>query len=264
MPIIDSHVHIGLASALARPIPPEKLARPAFRDQMANSVENQLLRMDANGVDTAVVFGFPLEEVDRIAANDYVLEAARQYPSRLIPFMLVGDDTEYWLERGAKGFKQQNILYAPERFDLLRAYAVMAEAGVPMLIHFRAGPGFDVTTQATAILDRVPTLTLIVAHMGRHTPNSADQVDKAVHGLTRFPNVVFETSTVRDPAAVTRAVQVVGEDRVLFGSDYPFNSYQDADPLALEIDVIQQADISETARQKILSGNIVGIMERIL
>ena len=60
MPIIDSHVHIGLASALARPIPPEKLARPAFRDQMANSVENQLLRMDANGVDTAVVFGFPL------------------------------------------------------------------------------------------------------------------------------------------------------------------------------------------------------------
>ncbi|MCA9906123.1 MAG: amidohydrolase [Anaerolineae bacterium] len=251
--IIDCHVHIGLPNMLARPIPPEKLARPAFQDRMENSVENQLAQMDANGVDTAIVFGFPLEEIDRARANEYVLQAAQDHPGRFIPFMLVGDDTEYWLERGAQGFKQQNILYAPERFDLMRAYAVMAEAGVPMLIHFRAGPGYSVTEQARAILQRVPKLKLIIAHMGRHTPNTDDQVEAALLGLRDAANVFFETSTVRTPAAVARAVELIGAERVIFGSDYPFNSYQDADPLAEELAVIRQANVPQ---EPILSGNI--------
>ena len=101
--MIDAHVHIGLETFLARPIPPEKLARPAFRDRMVNSLETQLERMDENGVDQAIVFGFPLEEIDREKSNHYVLDAAAQHPDRLIPFMLVGDDTEDWLARGAKG-----------------------------------------------------------------------------------------------------------------------------------------------------------------
>ncbi|MCC6616136.1 MAG: amidohydrolase [Anaerolineae bacterium] len=238
---------------LAKPIPPEKLARPAFQDRMENSIENQLAQMDAKGVDTAIVFGFPLEEIDRVKANEYVLQAARDYPGRFVPFMLVGDDTEFWLGRGAKGFKQQNILYASERFDLMRAYAIMAEAGVPMLIHFRAGKGYSVTEQAKAIFERVPRLKLIIAHMGRNTPNTDDQVEAALLGLQDYPNVFFETSTVRTPAAVARAVEIVGAERVIFGSDYPFNSFQDADPLGQELDVIRQANVP---LEPIFSANI--------
>lgn len=251
--IIDCHVHIGTEDLLARPIPPEKRARPAFRDRMRNTVENQLARMDENGVARAVVFGFPLEEIDRVRANEYVLQATRDYPQRFIPFMLVGDDTEYWLQRGAQGFKQQNILYAPERFDLMRAYAVIAEAGAPMLIHFRAGPGYSVADQAQAILRRVPDLRLIVAHMGRHTPNTADRVEDALLGLRDEPNVFFETSTVRDPQAIVRAVEIVGPERVIFGSDYPFNSYLNDNPIGEELAVIERAGVP---KEKVLSGNI--------
>jgi len=238
---------------LARPIPPEKLARPAFQDRMDNSTEHQLAQMDANGVDMAIVFGFPLEEIDRVRANEYVLDAAHDHPDRFIPFMLVGDDTEHWLKRGARGFKQQDILYASERFDLMRAYAIMAEAGVPMLIHFRAGKGYSVTEQAQAILQRVPHLHLIIAHMGRNKPNTDDQVETALLGLRDFPNVFFETSTVRTPEAVARAVEIIGAERVIFGSDYPFNSFQDADPLGEELAVIHRAAVPE---EPILSGNI--------
>lgn len=251
--IIDCHVHIGLSSMLARPIPPEKLARPAFQDRMENSVENQLAQMAANGVDKAIVFGFPLEEVDRVQANEYVLRATQDYPERFIPFMLVGDDTDYWLKRGARGFKQQNILYKPERFDLMRAYAIMAEAGAPMLIHFRAGPGYSVAEQAQTILRHVPDLRLIIAHMGRHTPNADDQVEAALLGLRDYPNVFFETSTVRTPQAVARAVNIVGAERVIFGSDYPFNSYQDTNPLGEELSIIRRAGVPQ---EPILSGNI--------
>lgn len=256
MVVIDSHTHIGLETFLAEPIPPEKRSRPAFQDRMENAIEDLIARMDANGVQKAIAFGFPLKEIDRIQANDYVVAAYRAYPDRIIPFALVGDDVDDWLTKGVMGFKQQNILYAPERFDLIRAYCVMAEAGVPMLIHFRAGEGFSVPEQAKDILRQVPHLKLIVAHMGRNTPNTCDKVEAALLGLCDEPNVIFETSTVRDPAIIARAVELVGMHRVVFGSDYPFNSYLNADPLAEEVNVIQQSGISLEAKKHILGLNI--------
>ncbi len=256
-PRVDSHTHIGLETFLAEPIPAEKRARPAFQDSLEATTEQLIMAMDANAVDQAITFGFPLKEIDRVRANDYVLEAARQFPRRIIPFALLGDDTEDWLKRGMRGFKQQNILYAPERFDVFRAYHIIAEAGVPVLIHFRAGPGYDVSGQVRHLLERVPRLRIIVAHMGRHTPNTSQGVESALLNLIDCPNVLFETSTVRDPRAVARAVAVVGPERVIFGSDYPFNSYLDPDPLAVEIGVVQAAGLPQDIQRKVLGENIL-------
>ncbi len=264
--IIDGHTHIGLKDFLTASIPAEKLKRPAFRDPMENTIENLIARMDANKVAMAVTFPYPLAEVDRLRANDYVLAAHAAYPDRIIPFALIGDDVETWLALGVRGFKQQDILYAPERFNLRRAYRLIAAAGVPVLIHFRAGEGYSVPQQAKAILRGAPGLKLIVAHMGRHTPNTAEKVEAALLGLRDEPSVLFETSTVRDPAIIARAVEIVGEDRVIFGSDYPFNSSIDADPLAEELRVIGQAGLPTAVREKVLGGNIralLGMEERL-
>lgn len=257
---VDAHTHIGLEAFLAEPIPKEMRSRPAFKDRMENLVTQLLAAMDANQIDRAVAFGFPLKEIDRLAANEYVLEAARLFPSRIIPFALVGDDTDYWLKRGMRGFKQQDILYAPERFDLFRAYQTMAEASVPMLVHFRAGPDHDVAQQVRTILNRVPALKLIVAHMGRHAPNTSQGVETALLGLREYPNVIFETSTVRDPAVITRAVEILGDERVVFGSDYPFNAHLNPDPLAVEIDVIATAALPPAAQRKVMGGNILKML----
>ncbi len=258
---IDCHTHIGLRAFLAEPIAPEKFKRPAFQDPLENTAEHLIARMDANGVEKAVVFGYPLKEIDRVRANAYVLAAHRRYPDRIIPFMLVGDDTEYWLERGACGFKQQDILYEPERFDLKRAYRIMAATGVPMLIHFRAGPGYSVPAQVIAILEDAPELKLIIAHMGRHTPNTGERVEEALCALQTVPNVLFETSTVRDPAVIAHAVEIVGPQRIVFGSDYPFNSHLNKDPLAEEIAVIERAGLPGRVKQAILRENILHFLD---
>lgn len=256
--IFDAHVHIGLPEFVVKPISREKLRRPAFRDRMENAVDSQLKRMDASGVDRAVVFGFPLAEVDRCAANEYVLAAVARHPDRFVPFMLVGDDTQEWLERGARGFKQQDILYDSGRFDLPRAYAVMAEAGVPMLIHFRSvdAEGRSLVEQARGILRHVPDLKLIVGHMGRAEPNTGRGVVEAVRGLAEFPGVSFETSTVRNPQVVAEAARIVGAERILFGSDYPFNSWLDEDPLGIELEQIRSAGLPAEDARAILGGNL--------
>ncbi len=255
--VIDAHTHLGLERFIVRPISEEKRQRPAFRDRTENRVDQLLERMDANGVDRAVAFPYPLEEVDPVQANTYVLQAARRFPERLIPFALVGDDVEHWLKQGARGFKQHAILQSPERFDLTRAYRCMAEAQTPLIIHAisRETPP-TVADQVRAILASAPTLQVIVAHMGRRTPNTSDQVEEALLALRDDSNVFFETSTVRDPAILSRAVDLIGEDRLLFGSDYPFNSYQDPDPLAVELGVIRRAGLDPRVTDKILGANL--------
>ncbi len=254
--IIDAHTHIGLKSFVVKPISEEKRKRPAFRDPMENSIENLIARMDANGVTCSVTFAYPLEEVDTVLANEYVFAAQRAYPERIIPFALIGDDVERWAKAGARGFKEQDILQAPERFDLKRAYAMVAETGKPLLLHGRSRTPNEVSNKIKGMLRDAPRLQVIIAHMGRHTPNTSQHVEENLLALRDEANVYFETSTVRDSEIIARAVEIVGEDRILFGSDFPFNSYQDPDPLAVELDVIRRANLAPRVTQKIVGENI--------
>jgi len=258
--IIDAHTHIGLKSFIVNPISEEKRQRPAFQDKLEATGEELIARMEAHGVACAVTFPYPLEEVDAKVANAYVLAAARAYPQRIIPFALVGDDIEEWVKRGVHGFKEQDILQAPERFDLPRAYGAIAEAGLPLLIHARSRTPTMVAERIKAILRGAPSLRIIVAHMGRHTPNTSEHVEANLLALRDYPNVCFETSTVRDAHAIRRAVAILGEDRVIFGSDFPFNSHQDADPLAVELQVIARANLAPQVTAKILRQNILACL----
>ncbi len=259
--IIDAHTHIGLQSFIVKPISAERLKRPAFRDPMENPLEKLIAHMDANGVTRAVTFAYPLEEVDARMANEYVLNAHRLYPERIIPFALVGDDIETWVARGAWGFKEQDILQTPERFDLPRAYRAIADAGLPLLIHLRSRTPAAVSDRVKEILRDAPGLRVIVAHMGRNTPNTREHVEENLLVLREQANVWFETSTVRDPGMIARTIEIVGEDRVIFGSDFPFNSYQDPDPLAQELEIIACAGLSPRMADKILNQNLLACLD---
>ncbi len=107
------------------------------------------------------------------------------------------------------------------------------------------------------ILNDAPGLRVIVAHMGRHTPNSSEHVEHNLLAFRDDTNVYFETSTVRDPAIFRRAVDIVGEDRVIFGTDFPFNSYLNADPTAVEIELMELAGLNSQATQKVFCGNLL-------
>lgn len=260
--IIDAHTHLGLERFIVKPISAEKRAKPAFKDKIEATVEMLIARMDANGVTRSVAFPHPLEEVDADAANRYVMDAHRAHPDRIIPFALIGDNVEYWLAQGAKGFKQHEILQAPERFDLPRAYRTMADANAPLIIHARSPrPGMVVDTVRN-ILQSAPSLRVIIAHMGRHTPNTSEHVLGNLEAFRTDTNVYFESSTVRDPEIFRRAIDLVGEDRLLFGTDFPFNSYLDADPTSVEIRLMERAGLDSRVLQKVLGENILHFWAR--
>lgn len=73
------------------------------------------------------------------------------------------------------------------------------------------------------IAEKYPKIKVIMGHMGG---NDTSVVRKAVNAAIEYRNVFFETSGISTPFRVEYAVKILGADRILFGSDYPWCSFR--------------------------------------
>ncbi|MFD7920956.1 amidohydrolase family protein [Streptomyces sp. NPDC059740] len=86
----------------------------------------------------------------------------------------------------------------------------------------------------SGVLDRHPGLTLIAAHGGGYLPTHIGRADHAwsarsdagagcAHRPSSYLRRLFFDSLVHDPHVLRELVRVAGADRVLLGSDFPFD-----------------------------------------
>ena len=165
-------------------------------------------------------------------------------------------------------------------FDPL--YKRLAELRAPLFVHplgfshgQRLSPFFMVNTVAQpleetiaishfilgGVLDRHPDLHVIIAHGGGFYPFYAGRFDHAWKArpevrklcpqapstyLTRF----WYDTCVFDPVLIARLVETVGADRVMLGSDYPFDMGDD-DPVG----TFDKAGIKAADRKRVLHDN---------
>jgi aminocarboxymuconate-semialdehyde decarboxylase len=111
------------------------------------------------------------------------------------------------------------------------------------------------------ILDRHPDLDVIIAHGGGFYPFYAARLDHAwkvrpeVRKLTAdapstyLKRMWFDTC-VFSPALIDTLVATVGADRVMMGSDYPFDMGDD-DPVGL----VNRSSLADNDRHQVLYGN---------
>jgi aminocarboxymuconate-semialdehyde decarboxylase len=163
--------------------------------------------------------------------------------------------------------------------ELLPVYQRIEQLGVPLFLHpttslasealqfgmeFILGWMFDTSVAALSLvlsrtLDECPDLTVVHPHLGAMLPYLAGRIDfeyKTPWGgneeLPAPPTEYlrrFYTDTVSDsPAALDMALEFYGDERVLFGSDYPWW------PPQRGLDFV--TDSLEGARlQQVLAGN---------
>lgn len=115
------------------------------------------------------------------------------------------------------------------------------------------------------VLDRHPQLDIVIAHGGGYFPFYAGRMDHAwkvrpeVHRLTAdqpstyLKRLWFDSCVFRSDL-LEALVAIAGADRVMLGSDYPFDM-GDATP----VDLVRQARLSDSDRAKVLSGNAAGL-----
>lgn len=242
--IIDSHTHIDEAGFWVDP--PETILR----------------LMDEAGIEQAVVMTYrdaPLPNASD--PLEYVADACRRYP-RLIGYARMnpryGDLAVTELERafrdlGMKGLKLHPVSYimapgAPETVALIRK---AAEWNAPTLFHC-GDEEFSLPYQIAAAAAQVPEATIILGHMGGYF-----HVEDAIQAAKQFSNLVLETSAMPYPGLIKRAVQEVGPERVLFGSDGP-----GCDP-TIEIAKVRAAGLSEREETMLFSENIERVLSKV-
>jgi hypothetical protein len=271
--IIDCHVHIfppSIREARERFFRAEPAFELLYRDPKSRIAgrEDLLRDMDRCGVDRAVVFGFPWESEDLFRRhNDYIMESASRSPDRLIGlgcFSLASAgaaaEAERCLSSGMAGVGELAVYGAGFDMEsvpsLAEVMGVCESRGAVLLLHANEPVGHRYPgktpmrlAELYAFLKAYPRNRVVLAHWGGGL---------FFYGLlkrevrTVLENVWFDTAAspfLYEPAIYRAAVEIAGEDRVLFGSDYPLIQ---PDRYLREL---SEAGLSRDALEKVTGGN---------
>ncbi|BBC28885.1 Amidohydrolase [Streptomyces graminofaciens] len=117
----------------------------------------------------------------------------------------------------------------------------------------------------SGVLDRHPGLKLIAAHAGGYLPTHIGRSDHAwrvrpdARGCEREPSSylkqLYFDSLVHDPQVLRELLRAVGQERVLLGSDFPFDMGTD-DPLG----ALRAADLPDTDFHAVRGGNAAALL----
>ena len=241
--MIDVHTHIF--SRYARSHRANLAAQdPVFGMMYADKkarmvgVEELVTVMDQDGIDAAVVCGFPWHCGEQCRReNDYIVDAARTHRGRIVPFISLppGDeglrDLEVWGKEEIKGVGE----WAPgtyggkvwEHEQIAALGNVMRRVGACLLVHYNEplgrhypGKGTVPLRQFQGVLEALQGVEVIVAHMG----GGFYLYELMPEIAALCTNVYYDTAAapyIYDHRIYRVAVSVVGCQRLLFGSDFP-------------------------------------------
>ena len=118
------------------------------------------------------------------------------------------------------------------------------------------------------VLDRHPDLRIVAAHGGGYLPTAIGRSDHAWrvrpdaqgcrHAPSEYLRRIWFDTVVHDARALRQLIEVAGADRVVLGSDYPFDMGLD-DPVAF----VRGADVDADTAELILGANADGLVSEV-
>jgi len=276
--ILDFHTHI---------FPPKMRDRrdryvgrdPCFDILYANSkakiatADELVANMDREGIDISVVLniGWSSHELCR-ETNDYIMEATAKYSGKLIGFCAVqplsGDVALREIERcvrgGIRGIGElrsdsqgfdlsDEAVMGPIAHAALQHRLILLTHSSEPVGHVYPGKGAITPRLLYRFATSFPDLTIVCAHWGGGLPFYAlmPEVAKALS------NAYFDTAAspfLYQDAIFKHVSEIVGAERILFGSDYPLIRQDRI------VKSIRALDLPEAAKEMILGGNACRIL----
>ena len=237
--IFDSHVHIGRSTW-------------GHIDHDADAI---VALADRAGVEKMMVTDFTALQYDMWEGNEHMRRERDRYPDRIFPYFTVcsaryGRRVIEELERyvNEHGFVGLKIYSVPPLYKMVDPYMYpviekAAELRIPILSHSNA-------EECEAVSRLYPEAMLINAHMN-NCPEGQGDWHRSIAAAKAFPNIILDTTcSAFDNGMIEHAVEEVGAERIIYGSDSPL-----LDPL-LQVAKVKGAEISDEAKELILHGNI--------
>jgi predicted TIM-barrel fold metal-dependent hydrolase len=276
--ILDAHTHV---------FPPEVCRRredffadePAFRllyDSPKSKLvgpEEMVAALGEAGVDAAVVMGFPWRQ-ERLwrRQHEVILEAMRRFPRALIGFCAVHvmepgvpQEVERCLASGFRGVGELAWYEADLGEDLRTVLAPIAELcqhyRAPLLLHTNdpVGPSYPGKAALSlpalyAAIKAWPQVDWILAHWGGGLPFYGLMKKEGSEVLRR---VYFDTAAspyLYRPEIYRLTAEMVGPEKILFGSDYPLL------PVSRYLKELETTDLPEEWQEMILGKNLAKLL----
>ena len=271
--IIDFHTHV---------FPPQIKknrrkyieADPCFallysqKDTRLATADELIASMDKEGVDISVItnIGWTTHELC-VETNDYILESITRYPNRLIGFGAVQPlsyeaaiaEIERCVSGGIHGIGElrpdvqlvdlsDSQVITPFMETIRKHRLVLLTHTSEPIGHKYPGKGSITPHLLYPLITTFPEVSIVCAHWGGGLPFYAlmPEVKRAMK------NVYFDTAAspfLYSPQIYRQVTQLVGDDKVLFGSDWPLLS-----PGRL-LNEINSLNLPKETKDLILAGN---------
>ena len=232
--IVDAHSHLGYFGGWAN----------------VGITAEQLLALNREFNDVhSVIFSLP---------NDLTAEAKKKYPLNYSGYVWLNPyDGEKAVNElrssvkdwGCRGVKLHPLFQAFIADDPV-VYPIMDEARrlkVPVAIH-SGHPPFSLPWSIGELAEVYPDVTIIMLHMGH---GHGLYIRAAIHTAKKYSNIVLETSGMPMHTKIKEAMETVGENRVIYGSDIPFHHP------SVELQRVKMAGLSEAQLRKLLHDNAI-------
>jgi predicted TIM-barrel fold metal-dependent hydrolase len=122
---------------------------------------------------------------------------------------------------------------------------LLQDRGLPVLVHC-GHPIFTLPWSIEELAVRFPSVKVILGHMGH---GNVVYINASIDVAARNPNVYLETSGMPMHTKIRDAVERIGLERVLYGSDVPFHHP------AVEILRVKVSGLEPDLLERVLSGN---------
>jgi hypothetical protein len=240
--IIDGHNHLG---------------GPDKGDGASQTPEDIVNVMDSAGVDKAVIF--PFNEVNPGVsfsnANDFIASAVEKFPDRLIGFCRLDPNYEdkalRELDRSITELELSGVKlhptaqeFLPEHPYVIKIIERAAELDVPVI--FDNGKVMSPNEGIGKLAESVPDAKIILAHM---------RGGNFIEVAEEHENVYLGTVKAWALKKIEEAIQRLGAEKIIAGSDSPYSSMRKE-----IIEKFEQIKISEKEKKLIRGGNMARLL----
>ncbi len=250
--VIDAHLHFG-----TDPVISDSLTVPYLLYDDPDSV---IRCLDHYGIEQTVLLTpdrilNPPFDVDYKKANDAVARAVHKYPDRIFGAIrinpnfgeeFVWDTVRHYVEtynfRGIKTLARVDF-YNPSNLKVVEPMMrAAAHYDIPILFH-SGHPSRDLPSLQAYAAKNFPETRIIIAHIGLH-----DYVNETIIACMELDNIFVDMSQAW-PYDIKAFIKKIGCDRIMYGSDGPFQS-----PL-VEMVKVEECDLTTEQLEKIFHKN---------
>ncbi len=263
--VYDAHVHFGNGEKIRNIIKTSVFYDefPCYQGAQPDKIDNYDKLLKQNGLAGATLMPFVFKENVPKEENAELLQFCESNEG-FYPFLLLDEKDVNAAEQhknqiyGVKEhFIQTESVLTNEKaqiFDIVNKY------GITFVIH---STGAQRIEYVSSILKLFPHIKIQIAHMGRGSINQLDFIFEVMAAFKGYDNVFYDTSTIRDCRILEKSVNLIGPERILYGSDFPFSMENtEEDIIEKQISHVLKSKISDDAKERILGGNFKNLIAK--